>query len=47
MQNVSKIVSKFWKIKYFLWFPFWYVQSLCDINKIFVENIYNFVFFGY
>ena len=30
-----------------LWFPFWYVQCLCDINKIFVENICNFVFVWY
>ena len=28
-----------------LWFQFWHVQCLCDINKIFVENIGNFVFF--
>ena len=30
--------------KSFSWFPFWYVQCLCDIKKIFVENICNFVF---
>ena len=31
--------------KSFLWFPFWYFQFLSKINKIFVENICNFVFF--